>query len=1693
MPLERGRWNWGVPESRFRNTERVVRFLDTRNRALAEMEPFWMQNMARLSDSPDISQGVSDTWRQRFQQQTGAGDVTRLQSRAFDTQPDEFRREFPSFYDAGERLRGERYAIAAVEQGYPFERERLGRYRIGATPGAATYEGPDYRIFSPEQRAERLAFVQQRVGSLGPGGDKLIEAGVLNADDLNAIERGDPNAFQDINDTIQEMRQRAMPGELRTLERLSHDPDVQEFLRERGETFTKSRQAMSPVTGPFEIALAEAGRGAETGTEKLGIDQYGVDIPEQVPGVGGAEITVGGATNIGTQIALATATAGAGGLINRLPASLQGAVRASLVTAGAEPSRSGALTNRQVLEGLMRLADDPATEPGIRQAAQSALDQMRPSMAEPGAIRQADDAGIPQAMAQGGRGATAEASEILPQAVPPKKAAEYRRYLRELEKERAKAPPPPTETITPSEDTIIGRNAAGETLYERADGSRYRMRFDSPNTRPNGYPDFGGDLRSVTDDASYGPPDQPLLQNWQSARQADISPPPARAPEQAMPSPPLGRSEAVVGPKRGARWQRGSMESTVAAAQRMESDSPLYIAATREGFTINPEPPPFGQQHAIVHPGGAVERVASRSEVAADLADVGRTVTDAGKYREFAIALRTKAKDSPRAGRIAGAMRAGVSGTDELPYRRTEALIDAATEAGLGPDDIRAAAREIGAESPLPQPAPGQALDEVAQPGSLASVADDAEEAAEQGLELPPIGGGTGTPLGQARIPTPQYLKSIDEIAQDIRRSTQTAAGALARGAGKVPPVRTLVETVNPQALVEAPPAGLVDELGEEGARNLQAQLFAHQRKVDMGNSLAGSIEDAVRQRARQVGLTVQDMRVTSVRGVPTVGDLFEKPAKYNLTTAQRRFINDVQGVLDDMHAGERLAGVKKGEIYSDEGRYFPRLVREVRGTENLRADVKRIVGGTQGFQRERFYQTMQEGIDNGVRYEDDIAAIVGTRIRAGVKAASDAELGTLVRPLGRTYKAPKRTPQIGEMGTMIPVVSGRAFPRETAIEIMNRLDPKPPGAIIGAVDTVNSLIRPIMATGDLSASGIQLLPVIARNPAAFAKALGYQMDALLLDGRMMGRYVQANADRISKYVADGGLWNANEFSFDQAKRLKVLSGVIDKGFGRFNSAFNAGVNVGALEVYKGMMGVGDSLGSRAFKRITRAAFGNIKGETSGEIAASIANKMTGRMSSAGIGLKAQQRAIEGATLFAPRFYRAMFGLLGDALQGGMRGAEARRVIAGLVTAGVATHMAASYLLGQEPKLDPRNSNFLTVNLRGNKIGIGGPIYGLLRAGAEVYENPGSTKKVFSMDNPAMRWARGRAAPALSLSVDMIAGETYMGDKLDSPTAILSHIGTSVLPFSAQALIEEGLEAAVPQFLGLRAFPESAGDTFKAAFERKFGHEYGSQDLDSRLAKNDPELASMYEKYQGSLEDFIPEVGEEREERQAELESSGLLSALAPGQEKGFKQRYYEYLSATAPAANEDLPEAQNALLREYWSMDPYNGDERWTNADRTIDQDAYNVARKKVRDQMDEATIDRLYMPKVFAQGQEGYEREVEFLKADRLNDDLADVAKWKGLDSEGEEDIAEFEAFIAENRREDEELRDAEDRLYRRFPNGRELMQWRRDLDSEKRRPELLSEEYISYLIDNERLLRTWYPDNYSAGYVQDAIENR
>ena len=107
----------------------------------------------------------------------------------------------------------------------------------------------------------------------------------------------------------------------------------------------------------------------------------------------------------------------------------------------------------------------------------------------------------------------------------------------------------PRETITPAEDVVVGQNAAGEPLYERQDGSRYRMRFDRAD-RPAGYPDFGGDLAPVEAGQEVTVPETAQIEPVEPvtpAPAAEIAAPEPITTEapKAPPAPRISKPEAI--------------------------------------------------------------------------------------------------------------------------------------------------------------------------------------------------------------------------------------------------------------------------------------------------------------------------------------------------------------------------------------------------------------------------------------------------------------------------------------------------------------------------------------------------------------------------------------------------------------------------------------------------------------------------------------------------------------------------------------------------------------------------------------------------------------------------------------------------------------------------------------------------------------------------------------------------------------------------------------------------------------------------------------------------------------------------------------------------------------------------------------------------------------------------------------------
>ena len=79
------------------------------------------------------------------------------------------------------------------------------------------------------------------------------------------------------------------------------------------------------------------------------------------------------------------------------------------------------------------------------------------------------------------------------------------------------------------------------------------------------------------------------------------------------------------------RFNRGSLDTAIEAAKRLQADHRLYIFSTVYGFTIEHHPPSFGQQYVYVDPDGSVDFVESRI--------AGRAVKE-GNMKDATLAMR---------------------------------------------------------------------------------------------------------------------------------------------------------------------------------------------------------------------------------------------------------------------------------------------------------------------------------------------------------------------------------------------------------------------------------------------------------------------------------------------------------------------------------------------------------------------------------------------------------------------------------------------------------------------------------------------------------------------------------------------------------------------------------------------------------------------------------------------------------------------------------------------------------------------------------------------------------------------------------------------------------------------------------------------------------------------------------------------
>ena len=191
---------------------------------------------------------------------------------------------------------------------------------------------------------------------------------------------------------------------------------------------------------------------------------------------------------------------------------------------------------------------------------------------------------------------------------------------------------------------------------------------------------------------------------------------------------------------------------------------------------------------------------------------------------------------------------------------------------------------------------------------------------------------------------------------------------------------------------------------------------------------------------------------------------------------------------------------------------------------------------------------------------------------------------------------------------------------------------------------------------------------------------------------------------------------------------------------------------------------------------------------------------------------------------FAPRFFQSQLETIAKAFTDGtIEGTLARRQLLALVGTGTALTFAANYARGEETVIDPRDPNFLRIrNIAGNDISVFGPWDSL-------------AKLVVHIGSGDLAYARTKFGPLASLMTNIIAGETFIGDPVQSnPYKILGEVAnqaqevahgdfnitdmdaatknsikTLVFPFAWQQIGRESLSSTALNFFGVKNSPLS--------------------------------------------------------------------------------------------------------------------------------------------------------------------------------------------------------------------------------------------------------------------------------------------
>jgi len=446
-------------------------------------------------------------------------------------------------------------------------------------------------------------------------------------------------------------------------------------------------------------------------------------------------------------------------------------------------------------------------------------------------------------------------------------------------------------------------------------------------------------------------------------------------------------------------------------------------------------------------------------------------------------------------------------------------------------------------------------------------------------------------------------------------------------------------------------------------------------------------------------------------------------------------------------------------------------------------------------------------------------------------------------------------TPGFGDITLRHPAFAGKVFTGPDAKKLetaMREVFEPNVNEMLTSVNKVNAIVRYFKLAGDISPLAIQLIFLAGSNPVIYGGAAA-SIPKMLFDPTWISKLLAKNKDLIDRHPGVLLSSSGNEFTEAMAKggMLSVDLDVWPKQEGVLKKLaklpFRVVGKVGAMvlqpwqRVFEGLV---DYSGLKMMESLEHIA--KTPAETA-EVDQYI-NEFRGLTSSAKLGVGPNWRAVETATLLAPRYNRAIAALLYDAIKGaltgGQSGIRSRLAIQGL-TKGIlaisAMTVALSMALGEDEEdikehFDPNSTRFFTWNIAGTNIGPGTKLRSIIKLIAQVQDNPEALMQM-SMDNPALRFLRGNLAPVLGGAINLLTGKDYIGDPVRSDAATFARemIVKNFLPIWVENVLYEGgslsqrLLRGAGEFFGGRTYPETESDQVTRLRERYSGQDYGKE------------------------------------------------------------------------------------------------------------------------------------------------------------------------------------------------------------------------------------------------------------------------